>query len=326
MPDRVYRNATAAFRGLLTELRGQGEWVESRTESTYELRAVTFSIQRPRERCIVDSERHNNVFASIAETLWVLAGRDDLKYLSTYLPRALEFSDDGATWRGAYGPRLRAWGAVDQVASAIEILREHPLSRRAVISIFDPARDLEPSRDIPCNNWLQFLIRDGKLEMHVVARSMDIVWGFSGINSFEWSVLHELIAVALGVEVGTQTYFVGSLHLYEKHLSRADAILRHPSIDPYLNSSHMSHVTTASLASFDADVVRLLGWESSLRAGDLLPEFESGDHLLGAFGIMLRAYWTWRHSGDTIRAHQVLKQLDDEGLAAAARDYFRWNH
>lgn len=326
MTDRVFRNATAAFRGLLTEIRGQGEWVESRTESTYELRAVAFSIQRPTERCIVDSERHNNVFASIAETLWVLAGRDDLEYLSTYLPRALDFSDDGVTWRGAYGPRLRGWGSVDQVSSAIDLLREHPMSRRAVISLFDPARDLESSNDIPCNNWLQFLVRDGELEMHVVARSMDIVWGFSGINSFEWSVLHELIAVALGVGVGTQTYFVGSLHLYEKHLRRADAILRHPSIDPYLKSGRTSQVTTASLARFDGEIAKLLGWESILRAGDLLAEFESEDHLLRDFGTMLRAYWTWRHSGDAARVNQVLKQLDDEGLAAAARDFFRWNH
>jgi thymidylate synthase len=54
--------------------------------------------------------RNNNVFAQLAETAWVLAGRNDLAFLGHYLPRVADFSDDGRTWRGAYGPRIRRWG------------------------------------------------------------------------------------------------------------------------------------------------------------------------------------------------------------------------
>lgn len=319
----MFRNATAAFRGLLEEILRDGAPVESRTQSTRELLAVSFTLERPRERCIVDSERHNNVFASIAETLWVLSGRDDLDYLSAYLPRALDFSDDGKTWRGAYGPRMRSWLGVDQVAAVVELLREHPTSRRAVISLFDPARDFEPSTDIPCNNWLQFVLRDGRLDMHVVARSMDIMWGFSGINSFEWSVLHDLIASSLGAEVGNQVYFVGSLHLYDRHLGRAETISATPSQNAYSNAQTMSRVT-ASLDEFDEQLRQTLRWERSLRAGNLDDDWRPEDQLLRQFSIMLLIYWTWRHTLDIERTESVIKQLDDDGLVAAAHDYLHW--
>jgi len=103
------------------------------------------------------------------------------------------------TWRGAYGPRLRNWFGVDQVAAVFQLLRADHASRRAVINLFDPSRDFAQSKDVPCNNWLHFLIRDGHLVLNVVTRSNDIMWGFSGINTFEWSVLHEMMAFWLGV-------------------------------------------------------------------------------------------------------------------------------
>src|SRR5260370_19833910 len=104
-------------------------------------------------------------------------------------------------------------------------MRHEFSTRRAVMSIFDPAVDFIDSKDIPCNNWIHWLVRDDRLHMNVAVRSNDIMWGFSGINAFEWSVLHELMATWLNVDVGEITFFASSFHLYERHEQRARAIV-----------------------------------------------------------------------------------------------------
>ena len=200
----------ALFEGLQALFR-RGRDVMVRGQNTIELDDVLFIISNPLERCIFLKGRNDNIFAKVAETLWVLAGRNDIKWLSHYLPRAKDFSDDGMIWRGGYGPRLRgSMGDVDQVMQCVNILSKDPESRRAVMTIFDPKLDFVDSKDIPCNLAIHWLIRDGFLNMKVFQRSSDIWWGFSGINTFEWSVLHQLMASWLNVHVGTLAYFISS--------------------------------------------------------------------------------------------------------------------
>jgi thymidylate synthase len=220
-----HRNAARAFAAELQQIRRDGDPVTVRGKATHELLARSVTLQRPIERFITVPGRRNDVFATIAETMWVIAGRNDMGYLSRYLGRAPDFSDDGSTWRGGYGPRLRNWAGVDQLDEVRKLLKRARESRRAAAVLFDPARDFVDTLDVPCNNWLHFLIRDGRLHLNVALRSNDILWGFSGINTFEWSVVQEMMAFWLGVEVGSATFFISSLHLYDEYESRADRTL-----------------------------------------------------------------------------------------------------
>jgi thymidylate synthase len=227
----IYRNVNEALPSLARRILDEGACVPSRAGATKELTFQHFTITHPLEREIVIPGRKANIAAQIAETMWVLSGRNDIEWLSAYLPRAAEFSDDGKTWRAGYGPRLRKWsrgmtiGAspmfVDQMQEVISLLVEDPSTRRAVMSIFDPAVDYQDSKDIPCNNWLHFLARDGFLDLHVAIRSNDLVWGWSGINQFEWSVLLEVVAAYSNLGVGRIHYAVSSLHIYERHWDRS---------------------------------------------------------------------------------------------------------
>jgi thymidylate synthase len=125
------------------------------------------------------------------------------------------------------GPTVRVFGAggeIDQVDQVVRRLRDDPNTKRAVISIFDPGRDFAETKDVPCNNWLQFIHRNGRLDLHVAVRANDAIWGFSGINFFEWSVLQEIVARSLGWRVGTMSRYVGTFHVYERHYSVADRL------------------------------------------------------------------------------------------------------
>lgn len=208
----------------------------------HELTPVLIKVSNPKQRCLVIPNRLNNIIQTVAETIWVLGGRNDLAYLTTYLPRAGKFSDDGLIWRAGYGPRIRNWDGVDQLINVVNMLKVNPLSARGVISLFDPKVDSNLEwKDVPCNNWIQFSIRDNKLNMYVSLRANDVVWGFSGINFFEWSMLQELVANWLNVEVGNYYHFTGFLTLFKRHNQRAHKMLENRiDNDIYSNSNIVS--------------------------------------------------------------------------------------
>lgn len=224
----VFKDINEALPQLAGHILADGAEVGSRLgERTQELTHVGITLTNPSCREILLPTRKANVVAQIAETMWVLGGRDDVAWLRNYLPRAEDFSDDGARWRGAYGPRLRGRAVgddIDQLAHVVQLLREDRTTRRAVMSIYDPVRDAQPGKDIPCNNWLSFLSRNGALDLHVAIRSNDLIWGWSGINAFEWSALLEIVAALVGCSVGSLHFSTTSLHIYDRHWKRAHDI------------------------------------------------------------------------------------------------------
>ena len=227
----TFRNADQALVCLASDVMNFGDEVGSRAGRVRELPMVGLTLTHPTERYLTNTHRKHSIAAQIAETMWVLSGRDDVSWLSHYLPRAKYFSDDGKTWAGAYGARLRAWprrdgsdDVIDQLSWIVEHLQKDPLSRRAVMSIFDPVRDQVSGKDIPCNDFLDLKSRLGKLDLHVAIRSNDLIWGWSGINHFEWSVLLEIVAALTNVKPGKLHFSIGSLHVYDRHWSRAEGI------------------------------------------------------------------------------------------------------
>lgn len=221
---------------------GGSDPIAVRGYTTKELLFYRATITRPTERVCMYDARKGNIFAQIAETIWTLAGSNELDWLQHYIPQCYNWSDDGATWRAGYGPRLREWptyywrdehpgigwmrGSTDQIIKVLDKLQGDPNTRQAVISLWNPAEDwVSGSKDYPCNNWLHFIIRDGKLHLNVVVRSNDLIYGFSHIDFFLWSVLQQYIASWLDIDVGTMVWNVTSMHVYERHYSMVDEIV-----------------------------------------------------------------------------------------------------
>lgn len=313
----------ALFDGLQTLFR-RGRDVVVRGQNTIELDDVLFIISNPLERCIFLKGRNDNIFAKVAETLWVLAGRNDIKWLSHYLPRAADFSDDGSIWRGGYGPRLR--DGVDQVMQCVNILSRDPESRRAVMTIFDPDKDFVDSKDIPCNIAIHWLIRDGFLNMKVFQRSSDIWWGFSGINTFEWSVLHQLMASWLNVQVGTLAYFISSLHLYERHFERAEKLLSMEPTDIYESRPQIPWTNTP-IDLFDNLMTSIFMDEECARRGDFFMHnsIAREDPLLNQFSLMLMLYNAYNRFTVLLNSREeiacIVNKMESCDLKLASLEY-----
>jgi hypothetical protein len=325
--SRAHRNISFAIVESFDAVLRDGAVVTVRTLETKELRNRITSITRPLERCIFLPGRRNDVFAQITETFWVIGGRNDLPWLTRYLPRAPEFSDDeGMTWHGAYGPRLRTWaGKVDQFDEWRRLLIADPTSRRAVGVLFDPDRDFIPaSNDIPCNNWLSWLLRDGRLHLNVAVRSNDAMWGFSGVNSFEWSVLQEMMAFWIGADVGESTFFVTSYHVYSRHYRRARDIVSHfYGLTPY-DFGIASPRFATPWADFSAAMADWFEIEEQLRADpDPLPRegLATRDPFLSSTLRLLRLRWG-AERWTTGRLRSELAALPEDDFATAAYEFF----
>jgi thymidylate synthase len=319
-----YRNSTFAFVRELEQVTSRGMPVIVRGKPTRELLARTVSLEKPLERFVIVPGRRNDPFATIAETMWVIAGRDDIGFLSRYLGRAGDFSDDGMVWRGGYGPRLRNWQGVDQVNEIRKLLLEDPESRRAVAVMFDPARDFDnSSRDVPCNNWLHFMVRDGRLDLDIVIRSNDILWGFSGINTFEWSVLHELMSHWLKAKVGYANFFISSLHLYDEYEDRANACLKGFDERSGYESGWAPSTFSTSWDAFSSVTDRWFEIEAGLAAGeDRVAAIEAfPDLLLRDFLRALRIKWEFAHGADEKSIRAMVADLGRVDVALAIQEW-----
>jgi len=121
-----------------------------------------------------------------------------------------DYSDDGTSFHGAYGARMGR-----QLYQVINLLREDPGTRRAVLQIWDHELDLEhDGLDLPCNDLIFLKIRHGFLHMRVCCRSNDMIWGAYGANAVQFSMLLEWLAAHTGYEIGTYTQISDSFHVY----------------------------------------------------------------------------------------------------------------
>lgn len=329
MAGHIYRNASFATVDCFRDLIDHGVAVNVRGQNIRELRNRLTVLSHPQERCLFVPHRGNNVIATLAETLWVMAGRADVDWLSAFLPRAFDYSDDGLSWRGGYGPRLRHWNGVDQVAQVRRLLLEEQTTRRAVMSIFDPDRDFVSSKDIPCNNWLHWLVRDGRLNLTIAVRSNDLMWGFSGINSFEWSVLQEMLAHWIGVEVGDATYLASSLHLYEHHNERARrSVSSFCGISCY-DFGLSSPTFQTSFEDFDPTMSTWFALENQLRQEPNRP-CQTEDYLDDPFLANSLQLVRLHHGANTgwsgHRIAEELALLPPTDLSAAAYEFFARKH
>lgn len=154
----------------------------------------------------------------LAEMCAMLAGKNDIATMESYHKGIRKYSNDGVTLGASYGEKLHG-----QLDAAVQRLRQDAGSRQAVCAILQKSEAIDVTlTHLPCNVFLQFIIRDGQLHMIVTSRSSDFVTGFS-IDTIHWQFLLVFIANALHVEYGSLYYNIGSLHVYEKdvHMMRA---------------------------------------------------------------------------------------------------------
>jgi hypothetical protein len=221
------RNVPEAYTEGLNALRIFGKEEMTRLGPVISIPEMTeIRIEYPDERVLFDPIRRANPFFHAMEFVWMMAGSDNANWISQYNSRMLDFADEGII-NGAYGRRWRRHFGLDQIAHVIRILKEDPNTRRALIAMWDPSTDMTKGwHDYPCNTHIAFRRGEANvLNMTVFNRSNDFIWGALGANAVHMTMLHELVARAVGMHLGVYRVLSNNLHIY-KSLENFDDLWR----------------------------------------------------------------------------------------------------
>jgi thymidylate synthase len=245
MKTFVYESLEKAYPEIIKTLLEEGNDVSPRGMLTKELTPACITITNPRKRIIPSAVRKLNFGFMCGELIWMLQASNDVNFIGHYNSNWKNFTDDGATLNGAYGKRIFNWDAgirigsnnndkeeksyssqvnINQFQKAYEQLKNDPDTRQATIVLFDPYNDYKVTKDKPCTNLLRFMIRDGKLNMTVFMRSNDIIMG-TPYDIFNFTMMQELMASMLGIDVGIYNHIADSLHIYETHFDLGKQII-----------------------------------------------------------------------------------------------------
>lgn len=163
------------------------------------------------------------------ELLWFLRGSSNVRWLQENNVHIWdEWADPETGELGpVYGVQWRSWPAptqedpkrtIDQIANVLELIRDHPDSRRMVVSAWNPA-EVEYMALPPCHALFQFYVADGKLSCQLYQRSADMFLGVP-FNIASYSLLTCMIAQQADLEPGEFVWTGGDCHIYDNHVEQ----------------------------------------------------------------------------------------------------------
>lgn len=227
-------------------------------------------------------------FASVAkELLWFISGNTNIKWLvdnnvriwnewpydiytksSEYQGETLEefvekvrndqsFAGKHGNLGPVYGKQWRDFNGVDQLADVIKQIKTNPMSRRIILSAWNPA-EIRDMALPPCHAFLQFYVStDGKLSLQLYQRSADIFLGVP-FNIASYALMVHMIAHVCGLEVGDFVHTLGDAHIYRDHFEVCETQLaREPKELPKL----IIHGIHDSIEDFKYEDFELVGYE-----------------------------------------------------------------
>jgi thymidylate synthase len=270
IPQFAGNTANEVWSAALAEFGGDGSAMRqpSRAGDTREILHAVFCIADPRQRWTPARRPAMNPAFAIAEALWLIWGRRDAALPVFFNSAYAKFNGPGPTYGGAYGYRLRGGFGIDQLTRAADALTASGNSRQVVLQIWDAMQDLPTETgsarrtDIPCNLISMLKVRGNRLHWSQILRSNDLILGVP-YNFVQFTMLQEVLAGWIGVDVGPYTHFSDSLHIYDRDF--AVSSVSHGEL-PSVNTDDLALTRRDSdrvLAALELSVNTLIDPESS---------------------------------------------------------------
>lgn len=196
-----------------------GREVAPRGQRTLELSPVHIELVDPTDT-LPDGINRARLLPAIAaaEALQNIAGVAQpalMSRISSFFPKPTGRWGEGVE---TYGPRIGP-----QMDDVVELLRRDPDSREAVVSIWRAGDVTGGQAHNLCTVSLQFLVREGALDLLVTMRSNDAWYGLC-YDLFQFAQVQLTVARCLGVPAGRYFHSAASMHLYERHWEAASQL------------------------------------------------------------------------------------------------------
>ena len=155
----------------------------------------------------------------VIELLWFISGQTDVGILQRHGCRFWDpWADASGEVPSAYGHFWRSFGGSnDQLAWVLSQLRNNPMSRRLIISAWDP-NNAQNSTLPPCHFAMAFNVQlnsDGeqRLCLHLTQRSCDLALGVP-YNMASYALLLHVMSHLSGIKPGIFAHTLIDLHAY----------------------------------------------------------------------------------------------------------------
>lgn len=206
-----YSTPTEAFKDLFCYIKAFGEDFAG-TKAIFN---ESFTIENPLEKVIDLSERKFNKDYADYEWEWYLKGDRNANKISerAKIWKQMMVPDTNGEVNSNYG---YFWNYNDQLDRVIKDLKTNKYTRRGIIVHYDINELDRYQFDTPCNDVLNFYIKDDKLHLTVFARSIDLVYGFCN-DQYTFANLMELVSKEINYPVGEMHWMITNLHIYPRH-------------------------------------------------------------------------------------------------------------
>lgn len=250
--DQIYKEM---LRALME--RGIEEYSERTKLHTKALPGMHFQINPEYDGFPLLTLRKIPVIAPIAEQVWFLSGsRKPEELLRDFTKIWDVFTNPNDVVTVAYGYRWRKHFGRDQIGKLIELLEKEPSSRHGVVIAWDPGQDglsTFKKANVPCPYTFTVNIIGGKLHLHNIVRSNDMVLGFP-FDVTGFCFLQYVLAQKLGVGVGTYSHSISNAHIYENHYPAAEEMIKRTNDHPPIKLA-LPEKTFERAEKRDADLI-----------------------------------------------------------------------
>lgn len=165
----------------------------------------------------------------IAEQIWFLMGNKNLRFLQAFTKIWDDFAEANNCVESAYGYRWRKHFGRDQIGGLVKLLEKDPTSRHGVILMWDPGddglADGIQKKNVPCPYTFTVQIIGGRLHLHLVIRSNDMMLG-NPHDVAGFAFLAHVLAERLNVKPGMLTVSISNAHIYDIHFEQAAEIVQ----------------------------------------------------------------------------------------------------
>jgi thymidylate synthase len=218
-------NFSNQFTGIINRINDSGSESQPRNLKVRELIYGQFDVDSTQPFASFKDRAFNwKYFAG--EVAWYLKKDNDIDYIN-------KFSN---FWKGITNPNSNTinsnYGSLlfgPQLKWCLDSLKADDNTRQAIAFLNQPKFQFEGNKDFVCTMYLNFFIRDNKLNMKVQMRSNDIFYGLTFDAPF-FAVVHQHMLLWLKetyptLELGTYTHFADNIHYYERHFELSEQIL-----------------------------------------------------------------------------------------------------
>lgn len=194
---------------------------------TKALPGICFSIDIEKDGFPLLTLRKQPLISPIAEQLWFISGSNKPdEFLKDYTHIWDKFIEDDGTVAAAYGYRWRHHFGKDQLESLISLLKADNSSRHGVVITWEPKDDGyngTPKKNVPCPYTFTVNIIGGRLNLHNIIRSNDVMLGLP-FDVIGFALLQCILAQELNVKPGIYTHSVSNAHIYDIHYEKANIL------------------------------------------------------------------------------------------------------